>query len=237
MTGLSNRGVIYGAKAAEARGLIRRVSEPGRGKLIEWEIVVSEDFKSEKDATNAPIEKGATVAPFKRERVQPVHNKGAPSSHMKETNKETLERNMDEIPFSENPAAGLPIGIDGQQRAVDKANGSKALDPVEETAKHLWWLCAGREARMPKGKGLVEYVKAARSLLEKTDAQDWRGVCVSVDGWSENPPGSDRWWREHTKSPNYALDHLTAYYWAGRNGKAPGRKDLEPQSYEPDFMK
>ena len=140
-------------------------------------------------------------------------------------------------PFSENPAADLPLGIDGQQRAVDKANGSKMLDPVEEVVKHLWWLCMGREAHVPGKKALAEYTKAARSLLEKTDAQDWRGVCVAVDGWSENPPEDDRWRRERTKEPGFAIGHLTAYYWAGRNGKAPGRKDLEPQSYEPDFLK
>jgi len=139
-------------------------------------------------------------------------NPDLPSSET--TTKTTTDIDFDSLQeVSENE--NLPTAFDGQQQAVDKANGGGKLDPVMEIIKHLRWLCAGRGAAMPKGKELIHYRKCARALLEeKINTDDWQGVCLAIDDWKEHPPSEgDKWRRDRTNEPHFALDHIANHYW------------------------
>lgn len=83
MTGLSKQGVINGTKAAEERGLIQRVSQPGRGKIATWEVVTTEKVNDLDLFKN-----GQNNGPFEEEKVNNLDSKGQQNRHMKESNKE-----------------------------------------------------------------------------------------------------------------------------------------------------
>jgi hypothetical protein len=120
-----------------------------------------------------------------------------------------------------DPLEGVPQATDGHQRAVDEASGGNgADDPREEVIKHLRWLCAGPKAKMPRGEPRASYLKAAKNLLDNTDWQDWQGVCAAIDDWGEHPPGDDQWWRDKTRNPHKAIDHLTTHYWQRKENGA-----------------
>lgn len=89
MTGLSRQGVLNGAQAAEDRGLIRRISSPGRGKLTEWELLTTEDFKNVNPVDQ--LENSQQNRPITEEKVNGVDNNGQQSRLMKETKKETAK--------------------------------------------------------------------------------------------------------------------------------------------------
>ena len=136
------------------------------------------------------------------------------------TEKETLETNL--VQENDNAPSPQPPALDGQQRAVDQASGGTAIDPVQEVAKHLRWLCSGQGVPLPSSAaGKKPYLKAARALLEKTDPADWQGVCFAVDDWGEHPPQADEWRRDRTKEPGFSLDHIAAHYWKIRNRPEP----------------
>lgn len=82
MTGLSKQGVLNGAKAAEERGLIRRVSQAGRGKIATWEVLITEKVK-DLDLFG----KGQQDGPFEPEKVKNFDLKGQQDRHMKEIRK------------------------------------------------------------------------------------------------------------------------------------------------------
>jgi phage replication O-like protein O len=217
MTGLSKQGVINGTKAAEKRGLIQRVSQPGRGKIATWEVITTEKVNDLDLFRN-----GQNNGPFEAEKVNDLDSKGQHNSPSDFGIGET------------DPLDGVPPATDGHQRAVDGGNGA---DPVTEVARHLRWLCDGRSMEFPKTeKGQAPYMKAAQDLIARTDAiDDWQILCAAIDDWSENPPEDDKWWRQKSKKPSYPVDHLVTHYGQYKeNGSAPPA--LATPGPLPDFV-
>ena len=219
---------------------------------IDWEAL--ETRRAQWDEVNAKRTKKATKESLvsrgvtsdvrgnvgRKEGVTSDVNKGVTSDVNKETQGGAAEKTPPEAPShtqnqEQNPFDELPVAIDGHQRAVDQASGGTAIDPVERVAEHLRWLCVGPGVSLPTAPGgRKPYLKAARALLEKTNAGDWRGVCFAVDDWSEHPPKEDEWRRERTKEPGFSLDHITAHYWTLKDRAAPAGPALQP--VKPAFM-
>ena len=150
-----------------------------------------------------------------------INNAEMPQCIPETTTETPIDDNIDLDSSSPAPSP-QPPALDGQQRAVDHASGGTALDPVQEVAKHLRWLCSGQGVSLPSSAaGKKPYLKAARALLEKTDPADWQGVCFAVDDWGEHPPQADEWRRDRTKEPGFSLDHIAAHYWKIRNRPEP----------------
>jgi hypothetical protein len=139
-----------------------------------------------------------------------------------------------------DPTAGLPVGTDGHQRAVDKANGAK-VDPVEEVARHHYWGFMDKPGiPLPAGKQRIKWIKASERLLN-TIPRPWdlRAVCAAIDFWWQDSKLDDFW--KDKPCNDDTLNLISKFVAGGAKPRAspdvPDWVHEERKTETPDFLK
>jgi len=124
----------------------------------------------------------------------------------------------------------LPPATDGHQLAVDRANGSKTIEPAQEIAKHLFWGFERGPADLPPGKEWKKWHEGGKRLLRRLPKELTTGEIIGrVDTWFADADSKDSFWHDNPLHDT-ALDIIARFVKNGGKHARPKGTGLDEQS-------
>lgn len=158
---------------------------------------------------------------------------------------EPPENQNEEPPFFDDlqPAQSndLPPATDGHQLAIDRANGSKTIEPAQEIAKHLFWGFERGPADLPPGKEWKKWHEGGKRLLRRLPKElTTHEIIGRIDTWFTDADSKDAFWHDNPLHDT-ALDIIARFVknggkhanskQQGVSRRVPGYSIADPAGY------